>query len=117
LGEGLLELKNMLPENCQLKVLLIPHCAAVDARYQERFAALGAHFDSNWNTTELQSHSYPTVSYLDSISVEGMEIIDLLSAFQSEDGLETPLYFNNDPHLNASGQLKLASFALQQLDQ
>lgn len=97
------EILQRLPEKTKrVIVLVIPHCAQVNTRYQQRLQALGAlPFDSTALSAE-----YPLLKALRQ-HFRGdprVEICSVLPALQQAEVAGKSVYYENDPHLNREGQ-------------
>lgn len=102
-------------ENCEIYVLLIPHCAQVTPTYLGRTIKLGAEFSSNFKPGLA---SYPL--YEDMVgffSADGRVTVlnPILTLKDAEEkGKET--YLRNDSHLNLAGQQLIGNYLLRELE-
>lgn len=103
---GIKEIKNQLPSNTKLTLLVIPHCVQVHGSYRSNYKQLGAlvneldQFKSKW---------------VNNLKNNGFEVIDPLFEFQRVENTGKSLYYKNDPHLNHQGQKVLAKFVQNSL--
>ncbi len=106
--EGIEYLRSVTPKTCPLVVLMIPHCTQVNDHYFEQYQSLGAKFPdkSSYMTAE-----YDLLAQLRShFSDDDITFINPLPSLRKHDLVEKPLYYANDPHLNANGHKVLHHF-------
>jgi hypothetical protein len=97
----------------QVTLLLIPHCSQVSERYADKYRKMGAVLPDRISSdmsypfsTQLQHHFRNNTS---------VRIIDPLNEMRSMENRGTALYYNNDEHLNSTGQEWLANYLKQVL--
>lgn len=101
LMEKLNKMLAKVPKECQIYILLIPHCIQLNSTYQLRMDKLGAVITS---PTELLEPEFPFYQRLSSeFKRENVKSINTLPLLR-EASLLKPVYFENDPHLNKYGQ-------------
>lgn len=98
------EIKKNLDDSTQLKILIIPHCTQIHPRYVSNYKLLGAAV--KWPNGN---------SWVKKFSELGYSVLDPTYFFSSLESLNTPVYFQNDIHLNAFGQQKLGEWVYQQI--
>ncbi len=91
--------------NCPVLLLVIPHCAQVDAVYAQRMAELGA---TGMDEPALQAIDYPFLQRLSTLQGSGMRLLNILPALQAAEQLATATYYLHDAHLNDAGQQLVA---------
>ena len=103
---------HIVPDDCQIYLLLIPHAIQVSKTYQERFLQLGAKLIQ---PDSLLTATYPFAQYLQNhLTEKHIQIINPLSHLQESDPLFS-VYYDNDPHLNPKGQALVGKFVLEVL--
>ncbi|MEO1517017.1 MAG: hypothetical protein AAFV95_18480 [Bacteroidota bacterium] len=96
-----------VPSNCQVVLLVIPHCLQVHQRYGERLAQIGAAQAPLHSITE---SNYPFVEYLRTeLADQRIHIANPLGHFQEAER-QKQIYYAQDPHLNPGGQKILGDF-------
>lgn len=93
-------------------IVLIPSACQVTKSYQEHEEELGASF----GLTNMQDTLYPFFIKLLNKLEGRATVLSPLSYFQELEGSGIPLYFQNDIHLNATGQLELAHFISRKIN-
>lgn len=99
-------------DDCQVYLLLMPHCVQLNDTYQKRMQSIGAQFSSN---NSLQNIDYPFAKAIMKLNAANIHIINPLRALQLQDSL-SPCYYSNDPHLNKWGQEVVARQLLKELE-
>jgi len=106
------EMLEVVPETCQVLLLLIPHCAQLNETYQSRMQAIGARFEEGpaifaedfpFYTALTKGVKRPNVQYLNALPI-------LKAGEQKE-----PMYYGNDPHLNFAGQRTIGAYLVDAL--
>lgn len=94
--------------NIKLKLLIIPTCCQVNDRYLTHFKTIGAKF----NHTSINDTLYPFINKLNARmgNCKSLEILNPLPAFQKAESKKLNLFYNNDIHLNETGDSVLAEF-------
>jgi hypothetical protein len=104
------------PQDCDIYVLVIPHCSQVSEYYLENMRTLGAKIT---DPKEVLSEDYPFLSrlqrYLDENDLRHVRLLDPGRVFRAQEAEGNRVYFENDPHLNVLGQSILAGFVLEEL--
>ena len=106
LVKDLNEISQLLEDNVELYVLIIPHCTQVHQNYRTRFNSLGC----DLGALKTQENEWSI-----RLKKEGFDVVDPLSTFKKHEKLGEELYFQNDPHLNSTGQKVLSNFINKQL--
>lgn len=110
LCERLQEIIESLPKDCKVYFVLVPHAAQTSPVYFNQMKMLGASFSSeiysetNFPFTEKLKTNFPQA-----------KIIDPLPAFREEEAKGNALFYPNDPHLNAKGQMILGEWVVGNL--
>ncbi len=100
-------LQSLIPKNCELHIVLLPHCTQVSPEYQENFQSLGARLkQSNLN--------YTLYNFLKN-ELKNVKVHSPLSFLRKQFEEGKHIYFENDPHLNSIGQQALFKFVDQNL--
>lgn len=99
-------LRQELPLETKLFILVIPHCQQVSKVYNERMIALGSKSKFNLENVFVQTleERLPSAT-----------IIDVLPEFKKSEAVGNALYYATDPHLSAIGQTELAQIVEKQL--
>jgi hypothetical protein len=92
-------IEDLLPDECELIMLLIPHCAQVNNTYQSRMQSLGS------KKGDLSSNAFYQAMGKE---FSNHTIVNVLEEFQKSDKPNHRLYRENDPHLSDLGQSVLA---------
>lgn len=98
-------LQGLLPKNCQLHVVILPHCTQVNSTYFENFQKLGAKLKHT-------SLNYTFYQFLNR-ELKNVKVHNPLSYLQNQEKEGNKIYFDNDPHLNPNGQSVLFKFVDQ----
>lgn len=101
------EMKEATPEDCEFKVLVIPHCTEVNQTYIDNYKALGANFSGK------QFYN----SWTSRLSSEGFNVVDPLPLLLEEESKGNKVYYDNDPHLNKFGQFVVSQYVISELNQ
>ena len=88
-----------LDKNCQLVVLIVPHCAQVNQTYHSRMNSIGLESDYQ-ESGKFYSEFEQAFSHC--------TIVNPLATFKQMDSEEHRVYLKNDPHLSDYGQTVLA---------
>ncbi|MBK8558144.1 MAG: hypothetical protein IPL65_21485 [Lewinellaceae bacterium] len=97
------EILSNLPSTTNKVILLvIPHCAQVAPKYQERMAMLGA---KPFGSSELDL-DFPLLNAMKQHyrNDNRVQVISVLPALQQAEAAGSAVYYENDPHLNKAGQ-------------
>ena len=89
------EIKGYAPKKCSFKVMLIPHSCEVNLKYVNRFHELGSNVDDLVLTNNFWQEEFDKRAF---------EMIDVKSALIKSEKSGSSTYFNNDIHLNETGQ-------------
>jgi hypothetical protein len=102
------------PEVCRAYVLVIPHCAQVNARYLSHTEALGGVFDHPGLMVEVE---YPFVRETRERlrRAPNATVLNPIEALRRAENEGQPVYYENDDHLNATGQAVIARVLLAAL--
>jgi hypothetical protein len=92
------------PADCKVIVLVMPDCAQLGAPYLERMEELGAIFENKEAFLAEDFPFYRELKY--TLSRDGRFFINALEYLRDEDRGK-PYYYENDPHLNPAGQLRV----------
>lgn len=104
--QDLANLFRMKPTNCQLIVLLMPHCAQLGTPYLERMEKIGALFEDK---AAFLNPNFPFLSELKTyFSKDDYLFVNVLEYLNEREDDER-VYYENDPHLNAEGQFIVAN--------
>lgn len=103
--ENLQEMKAALPDTVTFRLVVIPHCTQVHRRYVVRFRKMGGR--AVWHGT--------VNPWADRLKKAGFEVLDPRDYFNQLEDAGIPVYYENDVHLNATGQEKLGQWMLKQL--
>jgi hypothetical protein len=104
--EVLNQISQILNDDTELSVLVIPHCTQVHQKYRNRFISLGC---------DLSELKIKGSLWSKKLKDKGFNVLDPLAVFKKEEEQGEELYFQNDPHLNSKGQKVLSSYILKQL--
>lgn len=98
-----------LPSSTQRVILVvIPHCTQVGRQYQKRMESIGAMpFDQ---TTTMQNFPFLETIKQHYRADERVEVCSVLPLFQKTEADGEVLYYENDPHLNNTGQQVLGAW-------
>ncbi|ASS47587.1 MAG: hypothetical protein A3D31_17320 [Candidatus Fluviicola riflensis] len=102
--EMLQELKSASGKNARFYVLTIPTCVQTNRRYVKQYKQLGAKLSQSL----LKGHPWA-----ERIKDAGFEVIDPIEALRLSEKSGTPVYYENDPHLNSFGQQLVAEYVQQ----
>lgn len=101
----------MLPNQCAVYILVIPHCMQVNDRYAKRMQSIGGEDFEN------SGISSPFVEQLSNrFHGSEVQVLDALPLLKASDQVSHPMYYANDPHLNAQGHQVLGLWLLEQLN-
>jgi hypothetical protein len=102
------------PEVCRAYLLVIPHCAQVSARYLSHTEAIGGVFNHRGLMVEVE---YPFVRETRERlrRVPNATVLNPIEALRRAENEGRPVYYENDDHLNASGQAEIARVLLAAL--
>ena len=96
------KITDQLPKKCKVVFLVIPHCMQLGSPYLERMQTIGANVT---DPLSLTSVDYPFYNYLKtSLGRDNVYFINTLEWLKKQDKI-TPVYYNNDPHLNNEGHM------------
>jgi len=100
-------------QSIPIYILIIPHCAQVNAFYQDNMKQIGATFSQE----NIFEQNYPFISRLQAhfSANKNIKILNPLPFLQANDSSENRLYYANDPHLNEKGHKLLAKWAKEQI--
>ncbi len=98
-----------IPEDVPVYLVWIPHCSQVNTYYMNNLKELGAIFDEETITYQLD---YPFFAQAKKDLKAYTNVIQLnpLMSFQANDSSNNRLYFANDPHINNNGNVVLSDF-------
>jgi hypothetical protein len=98
-----------IPKDIKVYVLWIPHCTQVNDHYSDNFKKLGSSFDDK---PKVQQSEYPYFSNAkkDLEVYKNVTQLNPLEFFQTRDSITSRLYFENDPHINYTGNKVLNDF-------
>ena len=88
-------------------VFVVPHPVEVDARYRERFEALGARFEEPGELAAPESRFGLAVRAVVGSS-PGATYLDVKPALRQAEARGAPVYRNNDPHFSPEGDRVVA---------
>lgn len=91
--------------NCPVIVLIVPHCAQVDARYAAHMKQIGA---QGMEDADLQLEEFPFFKTISTLEGNGVHFINLLPDLQAAEQSGQSMYYLHDAHLNDAGQEVLA---------
>lgn len=97
-----------IPEGVPVTFVLIPHCAQVNAQYQNQMRLIGASFQN-----PLQDVEYPLIQQIRK-DFPQLIIINPLPYFQQVEKNGTQVFYNNDPHLTLESQALLGKYLTSQ---
>lgn len=101
-----------LPAETRKYILIIPHAAQVSAHYSDAIEKVGARFSK----PVFNRNSWPFYEAIQSSATAlGFGIIDVLPDFRRAEEQGIPVYYQNDPHLNAEGQLLLSKILFNRI--
>lgn len=105
-------LLGLLPPNCRVLVLMVPHCAQVSSAWRDRMQALG----SAPVPAEVGAAQYPMlIQTLDHFrDNDRVHVLSPLPAFQAETGAGSRIYYENDPHLSPTGHRLLGKIVWEE---
>lgn len=102
-----------LSPNTKKYFIIIPHQTQLSEKYIKNHQQLGAQF--NQENLISADNNYPLYEAITELcQLTGTELIDPLNMFRETDNLE-PVYYSNDPHLNAHGQQLLGGFVINKI--
>ena len=108
------EMLDQIAKDCTVILLVVPHCMQVDSLYRERMEQLGAKVEQPDQIHQLQ---YPFIQALEkNIQHPQTHVLNALAPLQLAAVTEI-IYYENDPHLNATGQRILGDFLADFLKQ
>lgn len=93
------EIEHQLEDDCELIILLVPHCAQVNETYASRMKLIGLK-----STFPFENEFYSRFEE----EFSDRAVVNALPTFQSSDRYDSRLYLENDPHLSDYGQTVLA---------
>lgn len=88
------------PDNCDIYVLVMPHCIQINKNYASRLKSIGAKIT---HSEAIVATTYPFIKYLEQELDSNIHIINPLRQLKEQE-LIAPVYYGNDPHLNGFGQ-------------
>jgi hypothetical protein len=94
-------LRTAAEAGCPVVVMVIPHCAQVNAVYAQRTAMIGG---KGMDAAGLQEDAYPFWMQLAGLQGVGVRFINLLPSLREEEEAGQTVYYLHDAHLNAVGQ-------------
>ena len=105
-----------LPQECRIILPIIPHCAQVNQQYTDRMLQIGMESEAPYFLLTVE---YLFVERLVESMSKGerkVEVWNLLPPLKAADNL-TPVYYDNDPHLNLWGQTTIQQTILKALQE
>ena len=102
---------SVVPEDCQVFLLLIPHCSQVSETYRSRMQTIGAEFEEG---EAIFTKEYPFYTALKQgiHRQKAIRFINTLPVLQEAEQ-ERPVYYGNDPHLNSEGQRTIGDYLVK----
>ena len=88
------------PSDCEVYVLVMPHCIQINERYISRLQSIGATISRHSDNLIIE---YPFIKYLKQHLDSTIHLINPLEHLKKQE-LVAPVYYGNDPHLNSYGQ-------------
>jgi hypothetical protein len=96
-----------LPDSVPVLIVVVPHCLQISDKYRLRMEQLGVHLS---DPTLMAQENYPLFEYLQAnVKRPNVRIVNPIAQFRTAEKLH-PLYYENDPHLNARGQEVLGKY-------
>lgn len=106
-SKKLKEFFEIIPEDTNVFVVFIPHCAQVNSLYFKNMKELGANF-SEEQYFKKQSYKFYEQASSDFKSDKNITFLNALKYLRDEDDFK--LYYANDPHFNNNGNIVLAEY-------
>jgi len=97
-------LLNMVPADCRIVLVVIPHMSQLNTRYLNQSVQLGARYIRPNKVLETQ---YPFIRGLEEYFPNAV-IVNALPSLRNKEESGTQVYFSNDSHLNQAGQQVIA---------
>jgi hypothetical protein len=105
------------PEICRAAILLVPHKAQVSAAYADHMEQLGMTFSDR---EAMQSKDYPFAKGIHDLieerNLNHVTVLDPMNVLRESEENGRHVYFQNDSHLNQTGNRILAEFLIAKLD-
>lgn len=108
------ELFEFAGKNCEIYVLVIPHCAQLNDIYLQRMGQLGARFSRDFETGLTDYPLYEEMRNFFS-NDERVEVLNPISGLRLAEKNGQSVYFNNDSHFNLAGQQVIGNYLLKEL--
>lgn len=117
LVEGIEELRAMLPEGCRLHLVVVPHATQVHERQFAQMKQVFSGFPTLLSETEVfHQNSYPFCAALqEQLNDDRTHVYSNLLLKLRLHSVKQPVYFANDPHLNAYGHCTMAHAVSEEL--
>ncbi|MCR9171355.1 MAG: hypothetical protein NXI10_02610 [bacterium] len=99
--ESIAYLRELVPKSVPIYIVVIPHFSQVTKEYNKNYEQLSGHKSS----MKVNHNFIRTIS-----KIKGVEVLNPMRYFRAMESEGKQLYFNNDPHLNETGQEVLFDF-------
>jgi len=102
-----------VPVDCQVYILVMPHCMQIGDPYQQRMQEIGASMEQ---ADEITKHNYPFLTNLKkAVRHPHIQWINPLPLLQAADSTQA-VFYENDPHLNPYGQQLVGELLVEKLE-
>lgn len=112
--KGVKQFLQQVPDDIQVSIVFIPHCAQLSMTYMERMEEIGIKFR---NKDQFQKETYPFFerATVDFALYSHVRFLNLLPYLKSKNYNDEVLYYENDPHFSLQGQKVLAEYLKETL--
>ncbi len=108
------DIRSVLPSDCQLYILVFPHCMQVNSYYRDHMLSIGARLSVPDRI--LQEH-YPFVDVLnEKLANDQTIIVNTLPILRQNDRPGNRLYYENDPHLKPWGHRIVGTYLKEMIN-
>ncbi|WP_296381198.1 hypothetical protein [Winogradskyella sp.] len=104
----------LVPDETNVYIVFIPHCAQLNEYYYNNMLDLGAHFRVKEKTLT-EDYVFFTNVVSDFKDNEHVTFLNPLMSLRANDSEKQRLYFENDPHFNLDGQLIMTKYIQEQI--
>ena len=104
------EMLEVVPKDCQVYLLVIPHCAQVSETYRSRMQTIGATFKEGPAIFEEDFPFYTSLQKgIQGPAIQYLNALPILRAGERKEAM----YHGNDPHLNSVGQRTIGTYLIE----
>ncbi|GAA0729671.1 hypothetical protein GCM10009430_40040 [Aquimarina litoralis] len=107
--DGMTSFLNKIKVESNVYVFFIPHCSQLNDYYFSNMQQLNAHFENKASFQKVDYHFF-TKAEQDFEEYKNVTFLNPILYLRQKDHELNRLYFKNDPHLNANGQVEIFNF-------